>query len=507
MSDKLIKYRIVIYLLLCISFGFILCNSLYKGHSWGGDFALYIRQSQSIIEQDSKKVEADMEFILENSSDKYFSPVNYPWGFPLLITPVIKLAKITAGPSVEDFALLKLIEIFFYTGFIALFFLWIKGKFKGIIPLAITVFIAMQSTYVEYLNHILAEMPYIMFMMASIIVIEYSIQYNRFERKRGYTIWKHTLINIAVGCLIFYTSQIRSEGFLLFPVLIAAHIKFLILHKKYDDFSATGEILKIFVPYVSALIMWVIWSNVFPSGYISHLEHSALISTQSILNNIGSYFRALYSYMPLPGAIMTVLFIITAVFGMFKNIIRDIIPATMLILSAGLFIVWPHYEWRYAFSLFPLLTFFFVRGLESLKTNKIPLSLPKYVIIIMAAIMFVKTGLWTIQTNAAGKNTMIGPNMYYSGEMFDFIKENTNPDDIVAFFRPRVMYLYTGRKSLTLTGDFEHTAKHAQWYVCTFDRGDFYQYSDKTLEGYKQYLKKAFQNNDFVIYKISRDEK
>ena len=86
--------------------------------------------------------------------------------------------------------------------------------------------------------------------------------------------------------------------------------------------------------------------------------------------------------------------------------------------------------------------------------------------------------------------------------MFDFIRNNTSEDDIIGFFRPRVMYLYTGRKSLALFGSSEEIPAKTDWYVCTIDQGDFYQYNSsllKNMEG-RRLIKEVFRNDNFVIY-------
>lgn len=60
-----------------------------SGHFWGDDFALYIRQSKGLIDGNWPQVVADNHFAVDNSAWHTFSPYSYPWGFPLLLSPFV----------------------------------------------------------------------------------------------------------------------------------------------------------------------------------------------------------------------------------------------------------------------------------------------------------------------------------------------------------------------------------------------------------------------------------
>src|SRR4051812_9548838 len=59
-----------------------------SGHTQGDDFALYLRQARSIFDGDIGAVVADNRFAVVNS-DGAFSPIAYPWGWPLLLAPFV----------------------------------------------------------------------------------------------------------------------------------------------------------------------------------------------------------------------------------------------------------------------------------------------------------------------------------------------------------------------------------------------------------------------------------
>ena len=59
------------------------------GHWWGDDWALYVRQAESIFSGGVGDVVADNRFTVERSGLPEFSPPMYPWGFPLLLSPFV----------------------------------------------------------------------------------------------------------------------------------------------------------------------------------------------------------------------------------------------------------------------------------------------------------------------------------------------------------------------------------------------------------------------------------
>ena len=55
---------------------------------WGDDFALYIDQARSLHDGTLDKLAQEQAFLLRNSDTKNFSPLFYPYGYPLLLLPL-----------------------------------------------------------------------------------------------------------------------------------------------------------------------------------------------------------------------------------------------------------------------------------------------------------------------------------------------------------------------------------------------------------------------------------
>src|SRR6185369_17007682 len=98
---------LIFIILLSIAIG---SATLTRGHEWGDDFASYIMQAQSILDGKANEFIQRNTFTVFESSFQ-IGPIAYPWGYPLLLTPVIILKGIHA-------LALKLPGLFLFAGFL-----------------------------------------------------------------------------------------------------------------------------------------------------------------------------------------------------------------------------------------------------------------------------------------------------------------------------------------------------------------------------------------------------
>lgn len=93
-----------------LCFMLLLCGTLWgavqlivSGHIFNGDFALYIRQAQSIQYGDMQQVFSDMQEMIAHSTYQRYSPILYPWGYPLLLFPCVVLFGINYFGFIRHF--------------------------------------------------------------------------------------------------------------------------------------------------------------------------------------------------------------------------------------------------------------------------------------------------------------------------------------------------------------------------------------------------------------------
>lgn len=470
---------------------------LKPGHIMGGDFALYVRQILCIWQGDGGQVQQDMAFMLDNSSNDLYSPILYPWGYPVLLAPFYPVFGLNL------FAY-KILTALFFAGSIGLIFITFRQKKDFTIPaFLIAVLIAVQPKYLLWLNMVLSEMPYLFFVILSIYAI------NKLYTDREITP-SHIPAYAGLGVLMMFTAQIRTEGFLLFPALAMWHLYYICQHHSewLSWKKAPRYLLIVSTPYLSALIFYLLFIQFFPAGFMKHTDHFEYTSGLRVLANVLGYFRSIQQFSPLGSTWLTMFFLSISFWGMIWRFPKDLLETSFILFSVLLLLIWPHQNSRHLFALLPFFVYFFAQGLASIRLHIFKIPWPAF--ILLAGLLFVAPG--TIRSARQNCQTEVQPQSYGTDspaakEMFDYVRNNIPPKDIVAHSQPRTIYLYTNHKCIAIWGMTDMLWSPANWYIWNIHGGRFLQYSKEEIEEYADELTEIFRNNDYVIYKIKKNER
>ena len=135
--------------------GALLAILLHRnGHNQGDDFALYLRQARSLFDGDTAQVVADNRFAVLNS-DRGFSPIAYPWGFPLLLAPFVHLWGL-------DYDRLKLVEVACFCAWIVLAHGIVRRRAGRWVAIAIAAVLATAPALLAHTDQLLSEYPHAM---------------------------------------------------------------------------------------------------------------------------------------------------------------------------------------------------------------------------------------------------------------------------------------------------------------------------------------------------------
>lgn len=472
-----------------LCFALLLCSTLWsatqvitQGHVFNGDFPLYIRQAQSIQNGDIEQLFGDMQQMIGNSTYQRYSPILYPWGYPLLLYPFVVLF----GMSYLAFkivGLMCLLGAFFFFYFHPI----LSKKRNRPITLIVLSLIAGNVFYWGFFDCIGSELPYLFFLMFSFWGM------NRYYSSSKYS-GKYIQF-ILLGMLLFFTSQIRTEGYFLFLSLIVLQLR-----KKLLKFNC-------FLPYISALILWAIFVIFFPSGYVEHLEHFKVMTWSGVFHNIQTFYDYPCQILCIPYSIFNLFFWVAFLLGLYVTCKKYVAEFIYLIATLLLLICWPYDVMRYWLSLFPFCFLFFVEGLRFMCMvweNKAG-----------TWVMYAVVGILLLSVWKTAIKTMISPINIYScqnpdiegkeaQEMFSYIRSHTSPGDWVACGESRSMYLYTGRLSCNISGEMEGLSPHVDWYVEFLYRGTYLQYAHGMFRLHKKHFLEVFRNKEFAIYKIQK---
>ena len=105
-----------------------------NGHTQGDDFALYLRQARSLFDGDIGDVVADNRFSVVNSGP-VFSPIAYPWGWPLMLAPFVNRWG-------YDYDRLKLLEVAAFCIWLVLVHGIVRRRAGRLLAIAVTAVVA-----------------------------------------------------------------------------------------------------------------------------------------------------------------------------------------------------------------------------------------------------------------------------------------------------------------------------------------------------------------------------
>ncbi len=471
---------------------FINIATLNKEHNWGGDFSGYIGQSRALVENKINNLVNASDFRV-SFSEKQVGPDLYPWGYPLILTPVI----ILFGANI---LILKIVTyIFFISSLIILYYLF-KAKLDKHLSLILILLIATSPFFFLFKQNVLSDIPAMFFLLLSVFLIQkIYCEKKRLKAKR--------ICLIILGFSMFMSVFIRTNSIIIFILLPLVQ---LIEYKKW--FHRFSNIIDESLPYLISLITYLLVLVILPSGSYA-ANHSLL--PNNFLNQVAYnfyYYLDVFAkffgnknYLPnFLGIHKTYLFnaiyntsIFFFVLGFLKDFKKYYLYTLFSILTFGLFLIYPYQQGlRFIITLIPFYLFFVILGLQIIDfKNIVRLSSKKiiYTLGIFLLIFFSIQNLTIFKVN----NSLNGPYANNSIELFKYVKNNIPEEETIVFFKPRVMYLFTERKSVKIDSVKFLKESEINYFVFTKNID-----KENTQNYLKQNNKMVFENKQFQVYKL-----
>ena len=233
-------------------------SALTRGHQWGDDFAWYILQAKSILSGSTDEFMEQSAFT-NGQSTTHLGPLAYPWGYPLILTPVYAVKGISP-------LALKLPGLFFYAGFLVCLYLLMRDRLSSTESLLIVSLFAFNPLLLQFLDQILSDIPFLFFSTLSLYLM---------TRPGERSIPHHVLI----GAAIFFTTFLRVTGILLLGSFLIVEFFRLLKHRN-DRIAAMGMIRHTAIVCFTFALLWVLNLVLFPSGGESYFsQYAQLIET------------------------------------------------------------------------------------------------------------------------------------------------------------------------------------------------------------------------------------
>ena len=172
----------------------------------------------------------------------------------------------------------------------------------------------------------------------------------------------------------------------------------------------------------------------------------------------------------------------------------------------GVHITYPYWQGpRYIFPLLPIFLYFIFQGMKFL-ISKLP-ERARLVgqraffasWILIAAIFLVKSGV-SAYVNIQNDRTINGPFDPFSVEVYNYIKNETPPESVVVFFKPRVMVMMTDHPTIMST-ECDRILK-GDYLVLSRKVGENQQITPEQIDTCNLPLEQVLKNNRFIVYQI-----
>lgn len=471
--------------------GFYLLT-IRRGHFWGDDYSVYIQNAKNIVDGVDYNTTGYLYLA------PYIGPGSYPPIFPLLLAPVYWLFGINLTAMKVEIVVVFLFSLLLLLQLLKEY-LSIKEQ---IILLAMVGF---NPVFWEIKDRIQSEPLFLVTINLSIYFV------CRYYKSVGISEWGKLAYILGTGVSFYLAYGTRSVGLLLLPCLLLYDV-FRNGKLSWPSFYAVGVVM-----VAIALIM--LQSFLLPRAH-SYVEQVQPGSQHFLYNwmvfirdNVLRYTFSLAElwdniYSKLPRIGLTILMSILAVIGFIDQAKRKV---TFLELFVGLYaiciIIVPMTGGiRY---LLPIVSFYLFYSLQGIK------ALPQrngFRTAVIAIVVISVTATYAASYNT--RNFREVPNSITKAEaieFFEYVKKQTNENDVFIFTKPRALALFTGRKSsfFPLKKDDKEAWEYFRTVNATYlvvGPVGVEPHEQVFFTGFvgrnKDYFREVYANADFVIYQI-----
>jgi hypothetical protein len=254
----------------------------------------------------------------------------------------------------------------------------------------------------------------------------------------------------------------------------------------------------------------IVTSYIFPNGQGSYFRQLTGLTVEIFFNrNLPGYFNLFWQFFGFTHSWIYIYYALIVFFliGAWtqRNTDQHIIIFFAFYLIAMLF--WP--EWQGIRFIFPLLSIFIYFAFQGMSAvvQKFPEKHHRfikgftYIFWLVIIGMFLYNSGTSAYSNLKDDRKINGPFDSSSTEVYNFIRTETPPDSVIAFYKPRAMRLFTDRDTFMST---ECDRLALGDYVVLSYKAENSQIPPNEISNCGFNLSKVFENNKFIIYKLPK---
>lgn len=376
-------------------------------------------------------------------------PDVYPWGLALLLTPLYALFG-------KNIFILKLPCLLCFAVFSIYCYRLARKEFCIFVSTVLTLCFALSANALQLADSVGSDIPFLCF---STMSVYYAV--GLFD---GCGKKKQMINGVLAGLFMFWANNTRTNGIVLVLTLLAMHIIILFRKNKRID-SILSRIglprptgiypaahIAAYAVFAAGTIVMCIALPLPAKGHIAVLQ---MITSGTIRHNIICYTKTLIEFFSFDrdfSAQIYGIFLLFFLYGFCRHFLRNAAMLLYTIYIAGtlaMYVLWPYsdsHAFRFVLPLVPMCAIFTVFGIKDALQHFSHTTRTVLAIAGIAA-MFMSVPELSYDCIMHGQYTYPHYRAYTTDTMamYEYIKENTKPSDIIVFFKPRVLYLETGR--------------------------------------------------------------
>jgi hypothetical protein len=431
------NYPFLVLILFSIPLFFI---AVRDTHSWGDDYAQYIKEAQNIA---SGKPYYESGYIYNKANPEYAPPF-YPPGFPLMLAPLVKASGIAIRPMLYLISFLTAALMFI------LFFYFSKYT-STLVALCLSVTGVYCAGIMDMKGYVLSDIPSIVF--TSLYLLWRNEQHFSNKRITGLVL------------AIFMAVLIRTQA----AVILVAECLVLIQHCRVDflsrSFSISGLIKSAPFKIIAGFIILYIpvMALLFPSPYSSVSFYLNFLNMYNgnfwgciafNINYLNDLLKSMFQFSTTNQAIKAFLTLIAyfsyafALVGFFLSVRKKAkVDDYFFLLMCLMILVLPvHQGLRYLLPVLPVFLLYIYYS-SRLILPIISGGYQKSAGVILTALYLLFS---TEHYSDLSKPLDWTPYTGQDNLAFEYIRKNIHKDDIIVFAKPRALNLYTGARSMVI---------------------------------------------------------
>lgn len=493
-----------VVLLLIVVITVICVYSMRPGLPWSGDFSMYLMQKDALGKGGEADLLAMSTFRSENST-KIVGPAVYPWGYPVALFIMSKLVA-------DDIELFKLANAVLMGLFLLLVYSYFKGSVGSFSMVVMVAVIGLSPGFYEVKSSVLSDMLAVTLSFFSLLLMRLFVG-SPSARKYIY----------AVVCGVFmFAAYITRTQYVVLPFMAIAvvlddfeshrdnggrlvlsrlfwmnHILpfavFLVLAAfSYFSFSAQSSYKDHFVGFD---VLGVLLGNVLYYSY-------ALSLVWGIVNIDPDLFKVQGALRVFVSGLMFTIFLPAFLYGALCGLRKYRVSLFIAALGMVVPVLYP-YQGGLRLILFvvPFYVWLVLLGVEHLSALRwwsIYARLSR-VVIVFVVLFSIACAMYKISLYSQDDYVLKdGPLSPASVEVWEYIKSNTDKSATFAFWDPRVLNFFTGRKAASYRSLSEIDSSLIDYVVMSRD-GDVL--SCATCRECYDDQERVFSNGNFVVCK------